>query len=116
MVESVSRMCIRAHVLHASVHGALFRKNCFTFVVLSGSLFRHSFYGGKWESAHFRLESKRVEASRRQSRMCISAHVLLAFVHNTLFRKDGRGLLELAKDLRSRCEEVLQRKGERIPK
>jgi hypothetical protein len=31
-------------------------------------------------------------------------------------RKDGRGLLGLAKDLRSRCEEVVRRKGERIPK
>jgi hypothetical protein len=31
-------------------------------------------------------------------------------------RKDGRGLLGLAKDLRSRCEEVVKRQGERIPK
>ena len=29
---------------------------------------------------------------------------------------DGRGLLGLAKDLRSRCQEVVRRKGERIPK
>ena len=31
-------------------------------------------------------------------------------------REDGRGLLGLAKDLRSRCEEVVRRGGERLPK
>ena len=30
--------------------------------------------------------------------------------------KDGRGLQGLAEDLRARCQEVVNRKGERIPK
>ena len=32
------------------------------------------------------------------------------------YRPDGRGLLGLAKDLRTRCEEVVKHQGERIPK
>ena len=86
-VESVSRMCIRAHFLHASVRGVVFLKSCVTFVVLSGCLFRHSFYVSKWESAHSRLESKRVESSRRHSRMRIRADVLHASVRGALFLK-----------------------------
>ena len=31
-------------------------------------------------------------------------------------KKEGGGLMSLAKDLRSRCEDLQKRKGERIPK
>ena len=39
------------------------------------------------------------------------------FMNSDEFAKDGgRGLLGLAKDLRWRCEELIRRGGERIPK
>ena len=87
-VESVSRMCIRAHFLHASVRGAVFLKKCVICLIWSGCLFRHSFCLSKWESAHFRLESKRVESSRRQSRMRIRARFLHASVRGAVFLKE----------------------------
>ena len=89
-------MCIRAYNLHASVRGALFLKTVATFVVLSGCLLRHSFL-----CAQFRVRMKNVEDYMNSAEFS---------------RKDGRGLLGLAKDLRSRCEEVVKRQGERIPK
>ena len=51
--------------------------------------------------AHFSLRMKKVEDHMNSE----------AFT-----APGGRGLLGLAKDLRSRCEEVIKRDGQRIPK
>ena len=51
--------------------------------------------------AQFQLRVRKVEA-------CMNSH-------NFASKSSGRGLAGLAKDLKMRCMEVLDRKGERIP-